>query len=110
MNFAASNCGRLKLGSGQGQAGAQRAGPIPQRDEETKLSSVLHKDWAQHVPAFLVSIHIGMRAGEQFQLKWRDVSFERRLISLPKTKSGKARHIPLNAIACSALQERKRAQ
>lgn len=78
--------------------------------EETKLSAVLHNDWVQHVPAFLVSIHTGMRAGEQFQLKWRDVSLERRLISLPKTKSGKARHIPLNAIACSALQERKRAQ
>jgi integrase len=78
--------------------------------EETKLLSALHKDWAQYVPAFLVSIHTGMRAGEQFQLKWRDVSLERRLISLPKTKSGKARHIPLNAIACSALQERKRTQ
>jgi site-specific recombinase XerD len=51
-----------------------------------------------------------MRAGEQFQLKWRDVSMERRLISLPKTKSGKARHIPPNAVACSALQERKRSQ
>jgi len=51
-----------------------------------------------------------MQAGEQFQLKWRDVSLERRLISLPRTKSGKARHISLNAFACSALQERKRAQ
>jgi len=78
--------------------------------EEAKLSAALHKDWAQHVPAFLVSIHTGMRAGEQFQLKWRDVSLERRLISLPRTKSGKARHIPLNAVACSALQERRRAQ
>ena len=78
--------------------------------EEMKLSAALQKDWAQHVSAFLVSIHTGMRAGEQFQLKWRDVSLERRLISLPRTKSGKARHIPLNEIACSALQERKRAQ
>jgi len=78
--------------------------------EETKLVAALQNDWAQHIPAFLVSIHTGMRAGEQFQLKWRDVSFERRLISLPKTKSGKVRHIPLNAVACSALQERKRAQ
>ena len=51
-----------------------------------------------------------MRAGEQFQLKWRDVSMERRLIPLPKTKSGKARHIRLNAVGCSALQERKRSQ
>ena len=78
--------------------------------EETKLLAALHKSWAQHIPAFLVSIHTGMRAGEQFQLQWRDVSLERRLISLPRTKSGKARHIPLNAIACNALQDRKRAQ
>jgi integrase len=78
--------------------------------EETKLLAALHTSWAQHIPAFLVSIHTGMRAGEQFQLQWRDVSLERRLISLPKTKSGKARHIPLNAIACNALQDRKRAQ
>lgn len=39
--------------------------------EQTKLSAARQKDWAQHVPAFLVSIHTGMRAGEQFQLKWR---------------------------------------
>lgn len=32
------------------------------------------------------------------------------LISLSKTKSGKARHISQNAIAYDALQERKRAQ
>jgi len=78
--------------------------------EETKLLVALQKEWGQHVPAFLVSIHTGMRAGEQFQLKWRDVSLERRLISLPKTKSGKARHVPLNAVACRALQDRIRAQ
>ena len=78
--------------------------------EETKLLAMLQENWPEHVAAFLVSIHTGMRAGEQFQLKWRDVSLERRLISLPKTKSGKARHIPLNAVACSALQERRRAQ
>jgi len=57
-----------------------------------------------------VSIHTGMRAGEQFHLKRREVSFERRMISLPKTKTGKTRHIPLNAIALQALQERQQAQ
>jgi integrase len=75
--------------------------------EEEKLLTVLRKGWPQHVQAFLVSIHTGMRAGEQFQLKWRDLSFERRMISLLKTKTGKARHIPLNAVALQALQERK---
>jgi len=78
--------------------------------EEERLSAILQKEWPQHFPAFQISIHTGMRAGEQFQLKWRDVSLERRLLSLPKTKTGKARHIPLNAVACSAMQERKRAQ
>ena len=74
--------------------------------EEAKLLTALRKNWPQHVPAFLTSIHTGMRASEHFQLKWREVSFERRMISLPKTKTGKARHIPLNAIALQALQER----
>lgn len=78
--------------------------------EESKLLTTLRKKWPQHVQAFLVSIHTGMRAGEQFQLKWREVSLERRMISLPKTKTGKARHIPLNSIALQALQERKQAQ
>jgi len=78
--------------------------------EEARLLAVLHRDWPEYVPAFLVSIHTGMRAGEQFQLQWRDVSLERRQISLPKTKTGKARHIPLNAVALQALQERRRAQ
>jgi integrase len=78
--------------------------------EETRLRSALQKDWSQHIPAFLISIHTGMRAGEQFQLKWCDVSLDRRQISLVKTKNGKARHIPLNAVALQALQERKRAQ
>lgn len=78
--------------------------------EETKLLTALHKNWPQYVQAFLTSIHTGMRASEQFQLKWREVSFERRMISLPKTKTGKARHIPLNSIALQALHERKQAQ
>jgi integrase len=79
-------------------------------EEETKLLAVLRANWPEHIPAFLLSIHSGMRAGEQFQLKWRDVSLDRRIISLPKTKTGKARHIPLNAIALKTLQERKQAQ
>ncbi len=79
-------------------------------EEETKLLTVLSAIWPEHLPAFLLSIHTGRRASEQFQLKWRDVSFERRMISLPKTKTGKARHIPLNTIALHAIEERKQAQ
>lgn len=79
-------------------------------EEESRLLTVLNQNCPQHIPAFRVSIHMGMRAGEQFQLKWCDVSLDRRQISLAVTKNGKARHIPLNAIALRALQERKRVQ
>jgi integrase len=51
-----------------------------------------------------------MRAGEQFGLTWSNVSLEQRMISLPRTKTGKARHIPLNAVTLQALKERKEAQ
>jgi integrase len=78
--------------------------------EEARLLNAIRKHWPEYVPAFLVSIHTGMRAGEQFQLQWRDVSFDRRIISLPRTKTGKARHIPLNVIALHELRKRKQAQ
>lgn len=45
--------------------------------EQTKLLAAFHKSRSQHIPAFLASIHTGMRAGEQFQLQWWDVSLER---------------------------------
>ena len=79
-------------------------------EEEIKLVIVLRENWPQHIPAFLVALHTGMRASEQFDLKWADVSFEQRSTALSKTKTGKSRHIPLNAIAFQAFQEVKAAK
>jgi integrase len=73
--------------------------------EEKKLTEAIKSKWLHYLPAFLVSIHTGMRAGEQFNLDWRDVSLERKLITLTKTKAGKTRHIPLNVIALDALRQ-----
>jgi integrase len=72
--------------------------------EEGRLRTVLAESWPHYVPAFLISIHTGMRAGEQFGLQWDQVSLERKTISLYRTKSRKVRHIPLNAVALGALQ------
>jgi integrase len=73
------------------------------KDEENRLrKAILHR-----FPAFIhqldLSLHTGMRAGEQFGLKWEQVALDRKIITLPKTK----RHIPLNSIALSALRELK---
>jgi integrase len=72
-------------------------------DEEERLLGTLREFWPQYVPAFLISIHTGMRAGEQFGLRWSDVSLERKLITLHRTKTGKTRHIPLNTVALVAF-------
>jgi len=73
-------------------------------EEETRLKAVLTERWPNYLPAFLVSIHTGMRAGEQFGLQWDQVSLERKTISLYRTKGGKARHIPLNAVVLGTLK------
>jgi integrase len=77
------------------------------QEEETALRAVLQEKYPQHVPAFDLSIHTGMRAGEQFSLRWNQVDFKRHVLTLPKTKNGQVRHIPLNAIAVEALNQLK---
>jgi len=44
-----------------------------------------------------VAILTGMRQAEQFTLRWPQINFGTNLITLPRTKSGKARHIPMHA-------------
>lgn len=68
---------------------------------------MLTEKYPQHVPAFDLSIHTGMRAGEQFSLRWNQIDFKRRVLTLPKTKNGTVRHIPLNAVAIAALNQLK---
>ena len=49
-----------------------------------------------------------MRQSEQYSLKWSQVNLEKRLVHLPKTKNGKARYIPLHAVAVAAFERLKR--
>ncbi len=73
--------------------------------EETKLTGAIRENWPHYLPAFLISIHSGMRSGEQFGLQWAGVSLTRKTITLHRTKAGKTRHVRLNAIALAAFQE-----
>ena len=45
-----------------------------------------------------------MRSSEQFSLRWPQIDTDHCILFLPKTKNGKSRHVPLNAVAMEALR------
>lgn len=47
----------------------------------------------------------GARVSELLNAKWRHVDVERRTWLIEKTKSGKARHVPLSQAACDIIQQ-----
>jgi integrase len=73
--------------------------------EEGRISKVLAGRFPSYLPAFLISLHTGLRASEQWSLRWSDVDLKRRILTVRKQKSGKGeRHIPLNETAIAAFQ------
>jgi integrase len=73
-----------------------------------------YKEWPQHStftdhlkPITLLALNTGMRRGELFNLKWTDINFGGRILTVAgKTaKSDQTRHIPLNDEAFEVLRK-----
>lgn len=73
-------------------------------EEETALMAVLRKDYPENIPAFIVSIHTGMRLSEQFGLLWRQVDLVGKVVRLDQTKNGDLRNVHLNKTALAAFE------
>jgi integrase len=60
-------------------------------------------------PMVILSLNTGMRQGEIFNLKWRDIDFDKKILSVSGeyAKSSKTRHIPLNDEAFKVLLQWK---
>ena len=72
--------------------------------EETKLFDACQQSRARMLaPVERFAIETGMRMGEILALQWRYVDLQSRVATLPDTKSGEARQVPLSTAAIAAI-------
>jgi site-specific recombinase XerD len=72
-------------------------------EEETTLRTVVEAAYPERISELDLALHTGMRVSEQYQLRWEDVSFTRRTLTIARSKNGETRHVPLNKAALAAL-------
>jgi len=70
-------------------------------DEEAKLAAKFSEaNW--RIIAF--AMNTGLRQGEQFGLRWEHVNLTSRVLTIPRSKHGGARHVPLNDTTMAILR------
>jgi integrase len=69
------------------------------------LLEAIEADENKHVAAMMkLALYAGMRRGEIFKLRWSDVDFDRKFITLKDPKGGPDQKVPLNHAALELLQ------
>jgi integrase len=73
-------------------------------EEERRIRNALSTRCPSCLPAFIISLHTGLRASEQWNLRWSDIDLELMILTVRRQKTGKGeRHIPLNESAVAAF-------
>ena len=69
------------------------------------LLTAIKEDTHTHAgPLMLLALCCGMRRGELFKLKWKDIDFDRGFINIVDPKGGPSQKIPLNDAARGVLE------
>ena len=56
-----------------------------------------------HIPELDLALNTGLRLGEMYGPTWRNVNLDRRILTVPQSKNGEMRHVPVNVTALAAL-------
>jgi integrase len=77
-------------------------------EEEKELTRVLAEDWPDYLPAFLLSIHTGMRSSEQKRSLVGDYNPDSGMLTVHQKKdrnAPKVRYVPMTPIALEAYNK-----
>src|SRR5262249_8842835 len=77
-------------------------------DEEKSLRAAVEKVGPEHLPELEIAIHTGLRKSEQYRPTWTCVDVERQMLTVPQSKNGEVRYVPLNSTALAAFLVLKR--
>lgn len=70
-------------------------------EEEAGLEAAMT---AEHFTLVEFAIQTGLRQEEQFKLRWETVDLANAVLTVPRSKHGEKRHVPLNDIALELLR------
>lgn len=78
-------------------------------DERSRLDGILNHDRTYMRPLVYLALNTGMRRGEILSLCWADINTSNKIITLRSevTKNRRTRHIPMNEVVLSVLDEWK---
>lgn len=75
-------------------------------DEKRRLLKACHASSNPFLyPIVALALEMGMRFGEIIKLRWKDIDFDRELITLRETKNGEDRILPLNRESLAILRQ-----
>jgi integrase len=61
---------------------------------------------ARYRPMVEVAVHTGLRWSEQMGLRWRDCDVLTGMLTVPRSKHGETRHVPMNSRVRAVLMDR----
>lgn len=79
------------------------------KEQLKKLQKVLSRDKNRQVANMMkLALFTGMRRGELFRLKWKDIDLERGFIRIRNPKGGKEQVVPMNDVSRTVLLDHPR--